>query len=323
MSISDSVAQIEKQFGKGSIAQLGAKGAFLPISSISTTSLSFDKALGIGGIPKGRITEIFGPQSSGKTTACLHVIAEAQRTGGIAAFIDAEHAIDPVYAKKLGVNTDELWVSQPDSGEQGLEITDYLVRSGDVSVLVIDSVAALVPKAELEGDMGDSHMGLQARLMAQALRKLTGAVAKTQTALVFINQVRDKIGGYGASETTTGGRSLPFYASVRIDIRRIQNIKEGDNVVGSRTKVKIVKNKLAAPFKETEFDIMYGEGISREGDSLDLAVEAGIVDKSGAWYSYNGERLGQGREKTKLFLKENQEMLLKIEQEVKESWEEL
>jgi recombination protein RecA len=312
------LSQIEKQFGKGSIVRLGSKEALLPISVISTGSISFDAALGVGGLPRGRVIEVFGPESSGKTTITLQVIAEAQRMGGMAAFVDAEHALDPSYAKKLGVDTDNLLVSQPDSGEQALEITEALVRSGAIDVLVVDSVAALVPKAELDGEMGDSHMGLQARLMSQALRKLTGTVSKSRTSLIFINQIREKIGVmFGNPETTTGGRALKFYSSVRVDIRRIAAVKEGDVVVGSRTKVKIVKNKVAAPFREAEFDILYGEGISREGDVLDLAVTHNIVEKSGAWYSYSGERIGQGRENTRNFLKENRETFAKMDAEVR------
>ena len=312
------LSQIEKQFGKGSIVRLGSKEALLPISIISTGSISFDAALGVGGIPRGRVTEVFGPESSGKTTITLQVIAEAQRLGGMAAFVDAEHALDPGYAKKLGVDTDNLLVSQPDSGEQALEITEALVRSGAIDVLVVDSVAALVPKAELDGEMGDSHVGLQARLMSQALRKLTGTVSKSRTALIFINQIREKIGVmFGNPETTTGGRALKFYSSVRIDIRRIAAVKEGDLVVGSRTRVKIVKNKVAAPFREAEFDILYGEGISREGDVLDLAVAQNIVEKSGAWYSYAGERIGQGRENTRNFLKENKDIFTRMDAEVR------
>jgi recombination protein RecA len=308
------LAQIEKQFGKGSIVRLGSREALLPIAVISTGSISFDAALGVGGVPRGRVTEVFGPESSGKTTITLQIIAEAQRAGGLAAFVDAEHALDPGYAKKLGVDVDNLLVSQPDSGEQALEITEALVRSGAIDVLVVDSVAALVPKAELDGEMGDSHMGLQARLMSQALRKLTGTVSKSRTALIFINQIREKIGVmFGNPETTTGGRALKFYSSVRIDIRRIAAVKEGDTVVGSRTKVKIVKNKVAAPFREAEFDILYGEGISREGDVLDLAVTHNIVEKSGAWYSFGGERIGQGRENTRSFLKENKDIYAKID----------
>jgi recombination protein RecA len=312
------LAQIEKQFGKGSIMRLGSKEAIVPISVISTGAISFDSALGVGGFPRGRVIEVFGPESSGKTTITLQVIAEAQKVGGMAAFVDAEHALDPTYAKKLGVDVDNLLVSQPDYGEQALEITEALVRSGAIDVLVVDSVAALVPKAELEGEMGDSHMGLQARLMSQALRKLTGTVSKSRTCLIFINQIREKIGVmFGNPETTTGGRALKFYSSVRVDIRRIAAIKEGDLVVGSRTKVKVVKNKVAAPFREAEFDIMYGEGISREGDMLDLAVNNNIVEKSGAWFSYKNERIGQGRENAKAFLKENKDIATKIEAEVR------
>jgi recombination protein RecA len=311
------MSQIEKQFGKGSIMRLGTKEV-LPISVISTGSISFDSALGAGGFPRGRVVEIFGPESSGKTTVALQVIAEAQKAGGLAAFVDAEHAMDPVYAKKLGVDVDNLLVSQPDYGEQALEIAEALVRSGAIDVLVVDSVAALVPKAELDGEMGDSHMGLQARLMSQALRKLTGIVSKSRTCLIFINQIREKIGVmFGNPETTTGGRALKFYASVRVDIRRIAAIKDGDSVVGSRTKVKVVKNKTAAPFREAEFDIMYGEGISREGDLLDLGVLHNMVEKSGAWFSYKGERIGQGRENAKQFLKENKDITKKLEAEMR------
>ena len=314
LAIDLALSQIEKQFGKGSIMRLGSKGPIVPISVIPTGSISFDAALGVGGVPRGRVVEIFGPESSGKTTITLQIIAEAQKAGGMAAFVDAEHALDPAYAKKLGVDVDNLLVSQPDYGEQALEITEALVRSGAIDVLVVDSVAALVPKAELEGEMGDSHMGLQARLMSQALRKLTGTVSKSRTCLIFINQIREKIGVmFGNPETTTGGRALKFYSSVRIDIRRIAAIKEGDQVVGSRTKVKVVKNKVAAPFREAEFDIMYGEGISMEGDLLDQAVERNIVEKSGAWYSFDGERIGQGRENTKNFLKENKDITARIE----------
>jgi recombination protein RecA len=312
------LAQIEKQFGKGSIVRLGSREAILPIAVISTGAISFDAALGVGGIPRGRVTEVYGPESSGKTTITLQVIAEAQRQGGMAAFVDAEHALDPGYARKLGVDTDNLLVSQPDSGEQALEITEALVRSGAIDVLVVDSVAALVPRAELDGEMGDSHVGLQARLMSQALRKLTGTVSKSRTALIFINQIREKIGVmFGNPETTTGGRALKFYSSVRIDIRRIAAVKEGDQVVGNRTKVKIVKNKVAAPFREAEFDILYGEGISREGDVLDMAVASGIVDKSGAWYSYDGDRIGQGRENTRNFLKTNRDVFAKMDTELR------
>jgi recombination protein RecA len=310
-------ATIEKQFGKGSIMRLGSK-EIVPISVIPTGAISFDAALGVGGFPRGRVVEIFGPESSGKTTIALQVIAEAQKTGGLAAFVDAEHALDPAYAKKLGVDVDNLLVSQPDYGEQALEITETLVRSGAVDVLVVDSVAALVPKAELDGEMGDSHMGLQARLMSQALRKLTGTVSKSRTCLIFINQIREKIGVmFGNPETTTGGRALKFYSSVRIDIRRIAAIKDGDVMTGSRTRVKVVKNKVAAPFREAEFDIMYGEGISREGDLLDIAANNNMVEKSGSWYSYKGERIGQGRENARQFLKDNRDTYAKLDAEVR------
>ncbi len=313
-------AQIEKQFGKGSIMRLGSKEAIVPISVISTGAISFDAALGVGGVPRGRVVEIFGPESSGKTTITLQVIARRKEQGGMAAFVDAEHALDPGYAKKLGVDVDNLLVSQPDYGEQALEITEALVRSEAIDVLVVDSVAALVPKAELDGEMGDSHMGLQARLMSQALRKLTGTVSKSRTCLIFINQIREKIGVmFGNPETTTGGRALKFYASVRVDIRRIAAIKEGDVVIGSRTKVKMVKNKVAAPFRESEFDIIYGEGISREGDLLDLAANQNIVEKSGSWYSYKGERIGQGRENARQFLKDNKDVMAKLETEVRKA----
>src|ERR1700757_2347585 len=314
------VSQIEKQFGKGSIMRLGSKEAIVPISVIPTGSISFDAALGVGGFPRGRVVEVFGPESSGKTTITLQVIAEAQKTGGMAAFVDAEHALDPAYAKKLGVDVDNLLVSQPDYGEQALEITEALVRSNAIDVLVVDSVAALVPKAELDGEMGDSHMGLQARLMSQALRKLTGTVSKSRTCLIFINQIREKIGVmFGNPETTTGGKALKFYSSVRIDIRRIGAVKDGDVVVGSRTKVKIVKNKVAAPFRDAEFDILYGEGISREGDLLDLASNHNIVEKSGSWYSYKGERIGQGRENARQFLKDNKDVMAKLDTEVRKA----
>jgi len=312
------VSQIEKQFGKGSIMRLGQKGAIQPIETISTGSISIDYALGVGGVPRGRVIEIFGPESSGKTTLALQVIAEAQKLGGLAAFVDAEHALDAAYAKKLGVDIDNLLVSQPDNGEQALEIVEVLIRSNGVDVVVVDSVAALVPKAEIEGEMGDAQMGLQARLMSQALRKLTGAVSKSKTCLIFINQLREKIGVmFGNPETTTGGRALKFYASVRMDIRRIASIKDGDAVVGGRTRVKVVKNKVAPPFREAEFDVMYGEGISRTGDLLDLAVDKRIVEKSGAWFAYNGERLGQGRENVKQFLKDNPEVFKSIDDKVR------
>ncbi len=314
------VSQIEKQFGKGSIMRLGSKEAIVPIAVIPTGSISFDAALGVGGFPRGRVIEVFGPESSGKTTITLQVIAEAQKTGGMAAFVDAEHALDPGYAKKLGVDVDNLLVSQPDYGEQALEITEALVRSNSIDVLVVDSVAALVPKAELDGEMGDSHMGLQARLMSQALRKLTGTVSKSRTCLIFINQIREKIGVmFGNPETTTGGKALKFYSSVRIDIRRIAAIKDGDVVTGSRTRVKVVKNKVAAPFREAEFDILYGEGISREGDLLDLASNNNIVEKSGSWYSYKGERIGQGRENARQFLKDNKDVMAKLDTEVRKA----
>ena len=314
------VSQIEKQFGKGSIMRLGSKEAIVPIAVIPTGSISFDAALGVGGFPRGRVVEVFGPESSGKTTIALQVIAEAQKIGGMAAFVDAEHALDPGYAKKLGVDVDNLLVSQPDYGEQALEITEALVRSNAIDVLVVDSVAALVPKAELDGEMGDSHMGLQARLMSQALRKLTGTVSKSRTCLIFINQIREKIGVmFGNPETTTGGRALKFYSSVRVDIRRIAAIKDGDVVTGSRTKVKVVKNKVAAPFREAEFDILYGEGISREGDLLDIAVEEQLLEKSGSWFSYKGERIGQGRENARQFLKDNRDVMAKLDAEVRKA----
>ena len=311
------ISQIEKQFGQGSIMRMG-EDTIVKIEGIPTGSISLDAALGIGGIPQGRITEVYGPESSGKTTLTLHIIAEAQKSGGLAAFIDAEHAMDPEYAKKLGVDTDNLLISQPDTGEQALDITETLVRSGALDVIVIDSVAALVPKAELDGDMGDSHMGLQARLMSQALRKLTGTVSKSKTSVIFINQIRHKIGVmFGSPETTTGGNALKFYASVRLDIRRIGQIKEGDQIVGNRTRVKVVKNKVAPPFKNTEFDIMYGEGISYEGDLLDLAVQADIVNKMGAWYSFNKEKIGQGKENAKRYLQDNENVCTEIETGVK------
>jgi recombination protein RecA len=312
------VGQIEKQFGKGSIMRLGQRGSIAAVESVSTGSISIDYALGIGGMPRGRVVEVYGPESSGKTTLALQVIAEAQKAGGMAAFVDAEHALDAKYAQKLGVDLENLLVSQPDNGEQALEIVEVLIRSGGVDVVVVDSVAALVPKAEIEGEMGDAQMGLQARLMSQALRKLTGIVSKSKTTLIFINQLREKIGVmFGNPETTTGGRALKFYASVRIDIRRIASIKDGDQVVGGRTRVKVVKNKMAPPFREAEFDIMYGEGISREGDLLDLAVEKRIIEKSGAWFAYGGDRLGQGRENAKQFLKENPDIRQIIEDRVR------
>ena len=308
------LSQIEKQFGKGAIMRLGNDEVLPGVEAISTGSISLDMALGVGGVPRGRIIEIYGPESSGKTTLALHIVAEAMKTGGIAAFVDAEHALDIGYARKLGVKTDDLLVSQPDTGEQALEIAETLVRSGAIDVLVVDSVAALVPKAEIEGDMGDSHMGLQARLMSQALRKLTGIISKSNCCVIFINQIRMKIGVmFGNPETTTGGNALKFYASVRMDIRKIATLKQGDAVIGSRTKVKVVKNKVAPPFREVEFDILYGEGISRTGDVLDLAVDRGIVEKSGAWYSYGKERIGQGRENSRTWLTEHAETLAEIE----------
>ncbi|KJS30903.1 MAG: recombinase RecA [Desulfatitalea sp. BRH_c12] len=318
-AIDSAMSQIERQFGKGAIMKLGSR-PIVDVPVISTGSIALDRALGVGGFPRGRVIEIYGPESSGKTTLALHAVANAQKKGGIAAFIDAEHALDTSYAKHLGVNCDELLVSQPDTGEQALEIADMLLRSGAIDVMVIDSVAALVPRAEIEGEMGDSHMGLQARLMSQALRKLTGTIGKTNTCLIFINQIRMKIGVvFGNPETTTGGNALKFYASVRLDIRRIGSIKNGQDVVGNRTRVKVVKNKMAPPFKEAEFDVMYGEGISRVGDLLDIGVEAGIIDKSGAWYSYSGERIGQGRENVKTFLTDNPDMFAAIEEKVRSS----
>jgi len=316
------ISQIEKDHGKGAIMRLGSRDVLVPVSVIPSGCLSIDAALGVGGFPRGRVIEIYGPESGGKTTMTLHVIAEAQKLGGQAAFIDAEHALDPVYARKLGVDVDNLLVSQPDNGEQALEIAETLIRSGGVDIVVVDSVAALVPKAELEGDMGDPQMGLQARLMSQALRKLTAIVSKSKTCLIFINQIREKIGVmFGNPETTTGGRALKFYASMRIDIRRIQAIKEGDVVVGSRTRAKVVKNKVAAPFREAEFDIVYGEGISREGDLIDLGVDKGLVDKSGTWLSYGGERMGQGRENARTFLKENRDIRDKLENALRKKLE--
>jgi recombination protein RecA len=318
-AVETAMTQIERQFGKGSIMKLGARPV-ISVPVIPSGSLALDKALGIGGLPRGRVVEIFGPESSGKTTLALHAVAEAQKKGGIAAFVDAEHALDTAYAKRLGVNCEDLLVSQPDTGEQALEIADMLVRSGAIDIIVIDSVAALVPRAEIEGEMGDAHMGLQARLMSQALRKLTGTIGKTMTCLIFINQIRMKIGiVFGNPETTTGGNALKFYASIRLDIRRTGAIKDGQEIIGNRTKVRVVKNKMAPPFKEAEFDIMYGEGISRTGDLLDMATESKIVDKSGAWYSYEGERIGQGRENVKKFLQENADIYHDISAKVKET----
>jgi recombination protein RecA len=319
-AIEAAVGQIEKQFGKGSIMRLGANNIVAPVESISTGALSIDYALGIGGVPRGRVIEIFGPESSGKTTLALQIIAEAQKKGGTAAFVDAEHALDAAYAKKLGVDLDNLLVSQPDNGEQALEIVEVIIRSNSVDVVVVDSVAALVPRAEIEGEMGEAQMGLQARLMSQALRKLTGAVSKSRASLIFINQLREKIGVmFGNPETTTGGRALKFYSSVRVDIRRIGAIKDGENVVGNRTRIKVVKNKMAPPFREAEFDIMYGEGVSREGDLIDIAVEHKIIEKSGAWFAYGGERLGQGRENVKNYLKEHPELRDAIDEKVRKA----
>ena len=312
------LGQIEKQFGKGSVMKLGDSGKNMNVQTVPTGSLSLDIALGLGGVPRGRIIEIYGPESSGKTTVALHMVAEVQKRGGIAGFIDAEHALDPVYAKNIGVDIDELYISQPDNGEQALEITETMVRSGAVDIIIVDSVAALVPKAEIEGDMGDSHMGLQARLMSQALRKLTGVVAKSNCIVIFINQLREKLGVmFGNPETTTGGRALKFYASVRMDVRRTEAIKQAGEVIGNRTRIKVVKNKIAPPFKVAEFDIMFGKGISKESDILDLAVNLGIIQKSGAWFAYNDTKIGQGRENAKIFLKENPQAAAEIEQKVR------
>lgn len=313
------VAQIEKQYGKGSVMKLGDKSAHMNVETVPSGSLSLDIALGLGGLPKGRIIEIYGPESSGKTTVALHAVAEVQKLRGIAGFIDAEHALDPVYAKNIGVDIDNLYISQPDCGEQALEITETMVRSGAVDIVIVDSVAALVPKAEIDGEMGDSHMGLQARLMSQGLRKLTAIVSKSNCIVIFINQLREKIGVmFGNPETTTGGRALKFYASVRMDVRRVESLKQGGEIVGNHTRVKIVKNKVAPPFKEAEFDIMFGQGISREGDVLDLASDIGIINKSGAWYAYNGEKIGQGRENAKAYLKENPQIFDEVELKVRE-----
>ncbi len=318
-ALSAALSQIEKQFGKGAVMRLGDNSAARDVETISTGSISLDMALGVGGLPKGRVIEVYGPESSGKTTLTLQVIAECQKKGGTAAFVDAEHALDPLYAEKLGVNVDELLVSQPDTGEQALEITDMLVRSGAVDIVVIDSVAALTPKAEIEGEMGDSHMGLQARLMSQALRKLTGNIKRSNTMVIFINQIRMKIGiMFGNPETTTGGNALKFYASVRLDIRRIGALKKGDEIIGNETRVKVVKNKVAPPFKQVVFDLLYGEGISREGEIIDLGVKEGLVDKAGAWYSYKGERIGQGKDNVRNFLKENTAMAMEIETQIRE-----
>ncbi len=315
------LAQIEKQFGKGSVMKLGDQGANMNIETVPTGSLSLDVALGMGGIPKGRVVEIYGPESGGKTTVSLHMVAEVQKRGGIAGFIDAEHALDPVYAKKIGVDIDNLYISQPDNGEQALEITETMVRSGAVDIIIVDSVAALVPKAEIEGDMGDSHVGLQARLMSQALRKLTGIISKSNCTVVFINQLREKVGVmFGNPETTTGGRALKFYSSIRLEVRRGEAIKQNGEVVGNRTKVKVVKNKIAPPFKEAEFDIMFGQGISREGDILDLAANNNIVNKSGAWYAYDGSKIGQGRENAKQYFREHPDVMDEVEKKVREKY---
>lgn len=312
------LSHIEKQYGKGSVMKLGEPGAHMKVEAVPTGSLGLDIALGVGGIPKGRIVEIYGPESSGKTTVALHMVAEVQKRGGIAGFIDAEHALDPVYAKNIGVDIDNLYISQPDNGEQALEITETMVRSGAVDIVIVDSVAALVPKAEIEGDMGDSHVGLHARLMSQALRKLTAVISRSNCVVIFINQLREKVGVmFGNPETTTGGRALKFYASVRLDVRKGETLKQGGEIVGSHTKVKVVKNKVAPPFKQAEFDIMFGTGISREGEILDLASDCSVVNKSGAWYSYNGEKIGQGRENAKVFLKDNPEICLEIENKVR------
>ena len=313
--------QIEKQFGKGAVMKLGDQGAHMNVETVPTGSLSLDIALGLGGIPKGRIIEIYGPESSGKTTVALHMVAEVQKRGGIAGFIDAEHALDPVYAGNIGVDIDNLYISQPDNGEQALEITETMVRSGAVDIIIVDSVAALVPRAEIEGDMGDSHVGLQARLMSQALRKLTGVISKSNCTVIFINQLREKVGiMFGNPETTTGGRALKFYSSIRMDVRRTESLKQGGEVVGNHVRVKVVKNKIAPPFKEAEFDIMFGKGISREGDLIDLAVNKNVVSKSGAWYAYNGEKIGQGRENTKLYLKEHPEIMDEIDRKVRAAY---
>ena len=320
-ALESALAQIEKQYGKGSVMKLGDTNANMNIETVPTGSISLDIALGLGGVPKGRIIEVYGPESSGKTTVALHMVAEVQKRGGIAGFIDAEHALDPVYAKNIGVDIDNLYISQPDNGEQALEITETMVRSGAVDIVIVDSVAALVPKAEIDGDMGDSHMGLQARLMSQALRKLTAVISKSNCIVVFINQLREKVGVmFGNPETTTGGRALKFYASIRLDVRRIESLKQGGEVVGNRTRIKVVKNKIAPPFKEAEFDIMFGKGISREGDILDLAADSGIINKSGAWYAYNDAKIGQGRENTKQFLLENPSICLEVEAKVREKY---
>lgn len=320
-ALESALAQIEKQYGKGSVMKLGDTAAHMNIETIPTGSISLDIALGLGGIPKGRIVEVYGPESSGKTTVALHMVAEVQKRGGIAGFIDAEHALDPVYAKNIGVDIDNLYISQPDNGEQALEITETMVRSGAVDIIIVDSVAALVPKAEIDGDMGDSHVGLQARLMSQALRKLTAVISKSNCVVIFINQLREKVGVmFGNPETTTGGRALKFYSSIRLDVRRIESLKQGGDIIGNRTRIKVVKNKIAPPFKEAEFDIMFGQGISREGDVLDLAAAEDIIVKSGAWYAYNDAKIGQGRENAKNFLKENPDIFVEVERKVREKY---
>lgn len=316
------ITQIEKQYGKGSIMKLGESQADMNVETIPTGSLSLDIALGLGGVPRGRIVEVYGPESSGKTTVALHMVAEVQKRGGIAGFIDAEHALDPVYAKNIGVDIDNLYISQPDSGEQALEITETMVRSGAVDIIIVDSVAALVPKAEIDGDMGDAHVGLQARLMSQALRKLTSVISKSNCIVIFINQLREKVGVmFGNPETTTGGRALKFYSSIRMDVRRIESLKQAGEIIGNRTRIKVVKNKIAPPFKEAEFDIMFGQGISKEGDILDLAAEINVINKSGAWYAYNGDKIGQGRENAKKFLRENPEICDEVEQKVRDHYQ--
>lgn len=320
-ALESALAQIEKTYGKGSVMKLGDTAAHMNIETVPTGSISLDIALGLGGVPRGRIVEVYGPESSGKTTVALHMVAEVQKRGGIAGFIDAEHALDPVYAKKIGVDIDNLYISQPDNGEQALEITETMVRSGAVDIVIIDSVAALVPRAEIDGDMGDSHMGLQARLMSQALRKLTAVISKSNCIVIFINQLREKVGVmFGSPETTTGGRALKFYSSIRLDVRRIEALKQGGEIVGNRTRIKVVKNKIAPPFKEAEFDIMFGQGISKEGDVLDLAANEGIIVKSGAWYAYNDAKIGQGRENSKLYLKENPDIFNEVEKKVREKF---
>ncbi|BCN31412.1 recombinase RecA [Anaeromicropila herbilytica] len=320
-ALESALAQIEKQYGKGSVMKLGDTSAHMNIETVPTGSISLDIALGLGGVPKGRIIEVYGPESSGKTTVALHIVSEVQKRGGIAGFIDAEHALDPAYAKKIGVDIDNLYISQPDNGEQALEITETMVRSGAVDIVIVDSVAALVPRAEIDGDMGDSHVGLQARLMSQALRKLTAVISKSNCIVIFINQLREKVGVmFGSPETTTGGRALKFYSSIRLDVRRIEALKQGGDIVGNRTRIKVVKNKIAPPFKEAEFDIMFGQGISREGDVLDLAANENIVIKSGAWYAYNDAKIGQGRENAKIYLKENPDIFAEIEKKVREKY---